>query len=48
MLEDRLDVANRNDLPIDYDLNDKSNCEAAEVLDSFYERPTADSQTRQT
>ena len=43
LLEDRIDIANRNDLPIDYALNKESNDQAAEVLDSFYERPHATS-----
>jgi hypothetical protein len=38
-LEDRIDIANRNDLPIDDDLNKRCNKAAAEVLDSYYTRP---------
>ena len=38
-LEDRVDIANRNDLPIDNDLNNRCQEEAAEALDSYYPRP---------
>ena len=38
-LEGRVDIANRNDLPIDDDLNDRCNEAAAKALDSYYPRP---------
>ena len=38
-LEGRVDIANRNDLPIDDDLNDRCNVAANEALVSFYPRP---------
>ena len=38
-LEDRVDIANRTDLPIDNDLNNRCNEEAAKALDSYYPRP---------
>ena len=38
-LEDRVDIANRNDLPIDDDLNDRCNEAAAKAMDSYYPRP---------
>ena len=38
-LEDRIDIANRNDLPVDDELNDRLNKEAKEVISSFYPSP---------
>ena len=38
-LECRIDIANRNDLPIDNDLNNRCNEAAAKALDSYYPRP---------